>query len=492
MESLRFKSRVIFFVGVLPIFIALLIYALTWAFIFDEGFHLVAAHLIANGKRPYIDFCFPQTPLNAYINAGILILFGNHWKPVHVLAAAYLCVATWLVGDFVQKRIPDERWRTPTALAAAILFGFNLLVVQFGPASQAYAIAMLSTAAAYRAACAAVVSQRLWYALLTGVTAGFGAASTLLTAPIAIVLLAWLFFWNAAGSRIAKAAAFLLGYAIPFAPVFWLFTQGPKQTWFNVVQYQAIFRHVNWGDIGEHDIDALSDWLTSPQALLLMGLFVAAAIFLYRETRTGWTQTTKEFALAASAVFVMGLYISTARPTFGRYFIVAAPLWAILAALGLYVAGRRLASPRHAWWVCGTIIALNYAIFARDMLDEKADDHWSRYEEVAKAVTEVAPLKASLYTDELIYFLLQRDPPSGLEFSYSHKIELPPDQEKLYHVLSNDDVKKQLVSGRYTVFATCSDTAMDDLEPGTYFKQHTQPNDCDLFWELKSPNQPAK
>src|SRR5580698_9263833 len=48
----------------------LMIYSQTVAFTGDEGFHLLAAQLIDSGKRPYIDFCFPQTPLNAYWNAG--------------------------------------------------------------------------------------------------------------------------------------------------------------------------------------------------------------------------------------------------------------------------------------------------------------------------------------------------------------------------------------------------------------------------------------
>lgn len=41
-----------------------MVYAQTPAFTDDEGFHL-AAQLIKAGLRPYLDFCFDQTPLNA-------------------------------------------------------------------------------------------------------------------------------------------------------------------------------------------------------------------------------------------------------------------------------------------------------------------------------------------------------------------------------------------------------------------------------------------
>jgi hypothetical protein len=49
---------------------ALLVYSQTLAYTGDEGFHLIAAQLIRAGMRPYIDFMFPQAPLNAYWNAA--------------------------------------------------------------------------------------------------------------------------------------------------------------------------------------------------------------------------------------------------------------------------------------------------------------------------------------------------------------------------------------------------------------------------------------
>ena len=68
------------------LFAGLLLYSQTLSFAWDEGFHLLAAQLINAGKRPYLDFCFPQTPLNAYLNAGWMRVFGESWRPVHALA----------------------------------------------------------------------------------------------------------------------------------------------------------------------------------------------------------------------------------------------------------------------------------------------------------------------------------------------------------------------------------------------------------------------
>ena len=47
----------------------LLVYSQTLSLTWDEGFHVLAAWLINAGKKPYVDFLFAQTPLNAYWSA---------------------------------------------------------------------------------------------------------------------------------------------------------------------------------------------------------------------------------------------------------------------------------------------------------------------------------------------------------------------------------------------------------------------------------------
>src|ERR1700693_2156227 len=85
---------------------ALLVYAEKWAYTWDEGFHLLAAQLINAGKRPYIDFCFPQTPLNAYWNAEWMRLLGENWRVPHAFAALFTVGAVMLTARFTFLRFP--------------------------------------------------------------------------------------------------------------------------------------------------------------------------------------------------------------------------------------------------------------------------------------------------------------------------------------------------------------------------------------------------
>jgi hypothetical protein len=217
------------------LFAGLLLYSQTHSFSWDEGFHLLAAQLIMSGKRPYLDFCFPQTPLNAYLTAGWMRLFGDTWRAVHVLQAVWVAGAAFLTADFIRSRFPVPGWRLAGAVAAAVAVGMNSQVVLFGTIGQSYGLCLFLIVAAYRLAVVAVEREGASPAAAAGFMAGAAAASSLLTAPVGPVLLLWMALRNRAGSRWVKLAAFLGGGAIAWLPIAWLYRQGPRQTIFNLV-----------------------------------------------------------------------------------------------------------------------------------------------------------------------------------------------------------------------------------------------------------------
>src|ERR1700733_4650725 len=92
MESSDRRPSTVFLFSVLALLTAgLVVYSQTMAFAWDEGFHILTAQLIKHGKRPYIDFVFSQTPLNAYLSAVWMAVFGESWRVPHAFSA--LCSA---------------------------------------------------------------------------------------------------------------------------------------------------------------------------------------------------------------------------------------------------------------------------------------------------------------------------------------------------------------------------------------------------------------
>ncbi len=176
----------------------------TKAFVWDEGFHLVAAQLINGGKRPYIDFCFPQTPLNAYWNAGLMRVFGQSWQVVHLGAALFTAGAVALTADYVFTRFPVARWRLACAIVAALFVGTSTIVIEFCFVGQAYGVSLFLIVAAFRVAVLTVRRRNLFLPFAVGLLAGAAADSSLLTSPVLPVLLLWMMFYDEGGNRWSK------------------------------------------------------------------------------------------------------------------------------------------------------------------------------------------------------------------------------------------------------------------------------------------------
>src|SRR6202050_1184484 len=224
---------------------AIIAYSQTLAFAWDEGFHLLAAQLIARGKRPYLDFIHPQAPLYAYWNATLMRLVGESWRMGHVVSSLAATGAALLTAQFVLTRIEDRSWRLAGALCAMALVGLNSTILWYGTIGQPYAMCLLLTVAAFRLTVLGAERDSTWIAPGAGFCAGAAGACSLLTAPFAPVLLLWTWF-HSRTDRAKKCAMFIAGAVIPSLPLLWLFVQNPRQVLFGVFQFHAFYRAVDW------------------------------------------------------------------------------------------------------------------------------------------------------------------------------------------------------------------------------------------------------
>jgi len=262
-------------------------------------------------------------------------LLGQSWRVPHGLAALFTIGAILLTADFVYRRFPAGSWRLAAAIAAGLAAGLNAMVFEYGPLAQAYGICLLALAAAFRITVRAVDRRGPLLAALAGVFAGVAAGSSLLSAAAAPVLLVWMLFYNRAGRWWTKLIAYGIGTAVPLAPVFRLFWLGPRQTWFNVVQYHTFFRELYWPETTRHDLEILTSWIDSGQALLLGLLAVFGLLYVVR--RSDWPRALKaEFYLCAWLAAALSAWVGRAHPTFARYFVLTVPFVTILAVVGLY------------------------------------------------------------------------------------------------------------------------------------------------------------
>ncbi|MGI8960451.1 MAG: hypothetical protein ACR2IV_11945 [Bryobacteraceae bacterium] len=462
------------------------------AFSLDEGFHLLASQLINRGKSPYLDFCFPQPPLNAYWNAAWMRTFADSWRIPHILAALLVGGAVMLAAGFIFSHFPVPQWRLACALATAFMVAVSVPVVQFGTV-QAYGMCLFLMVAAFRVSVLTVDRKNFLVPLSAGLLAGGAAASSLLTAPLAPVLLVWMLVYNGIGSRFIKSVAFLLGMTIPFLPVLRLFIKAPRVVFFNLVEYQLLYRRVHWEGATPHDIDVLTSWINSSQALLIGGLAIIGLLFI-RSARDWEPRLRAEFFLSGWLAFALTAYLASTHPTFERYFLLAVPFSAIPASVGLYALASHLGNrDRRPLWPTILLIAFFCLGLAKTLYDDRHSYKWRDYEKIAAKVEEVTPRNATLFADEVIYFLTRRPPPSGMEFSYSHKLELPPSFAASLHIISQRELDRSIKTGAFSTIATCADDdRIEQLGLERLYAHQAEVSDCSVFWGIRKLGSSSK
>jgi len=293
-----------------------------------------------------------------------------------------------------------------------------------------------------------------------------------------------MFFNNRAGSRWAKGIAFIISAVIPFAPVFWLFSQGPRVTWFNLVQYHLTYRRLYWPDTTRHDLEILTSWINSGQGLMIGLLALFGLIYV---SRSEWPGPLKsEFYLCAWLAGALSVEIGRAHPTFAQYFLLIVPFLAILAVVGLYAVGSRVLAPDRPFWPVLLVSMLIVLSLGRSLYNDRENYTWSVYERVAREIDRVTPPNALLFADEPIYFLTRRMPPPGFELHYTHKVDLPPADRALLHILTEAEVKSQVQSGIFATAYSCETDEIEDWGLKKLYNQHMDIEECSIFWDVKS------
>ncbi len=461
----------------------LLAYSQTKAFHWDEGFHILTAHLIDTGKRPYLDFFFPQTPLNAYWNAAWMGIFGPSWRVVHAVAALATLGSVLLIAQYLFALFPDHRWQKALALVVLALFGLHSLVWDYGAISQAYPLCLLLVVGAFRAATAAVARPRFGMSALAGALAGAAAACSLLTAAASAVLLIWLWLNNRAGSRWIKVAAFATGAVAPFTPVLILFAHGPHQVIFDILKYHSLYRRLEWEGATAHDIGIVTDWVNGSQSLLLVLLALAGLFFI---KKLGFDPPRRaEFRLCLWLALAIGGQNLFAHPTFPQYFVFLIPFLTVLGAIGFYAVAVRLANPARPRGPVILMFAIAALCLGNSIYDDRDSYTWRRLERVADKVKQVTPKDAPLLAPEQLYVLARWPVPPGMEHDDAHKLQFGPTESARLHVLPKAEVDRQIKAGVFPTAVVCDDDRESEVEGWNVYSQKADFGDCTVFWQYK-------
>lgn len=466
------------------LFVGLVVYSQIQAFSWDEGFHLLAASLIRSGKKPYLDFCFPQTPLNAYFYSAWMRVFGESWRAMHAVASVLTAGAILLTADYFYTRFPVQAWGLAGSIAVALFMGLNNSVVFFGTIAQAYALCLFLLVCSFRVTIFSAGRSSVLFAGLAGLLASGSAGSSLLTALAVPVLLIWMLVTNRAGSRLAKFGAFVVAAIVPFLPVVWLFLESPRVVLFNVIDYQLFDRRARWEGATTHDLSVLTSWVNSGSALLI-GLFAIAG-FIYTVRKAEWPRSVRsELYLCAWLTAAMAIEIGIAHPTFSWYFVFTVPFLAILAVTGIHEITVRLAPGARPGWSVVVVAILLCLSFGRALREDSDEMNWPTMETIARKITDVTPSGAHVWAGEQFFFLTQPPVPDGMEFQASQKLDMPVVEARPLHILPRRELEHRVKTRFYATIEICDDDRIKELGLPELYSKSDEIGACTIFWNQK-------
>jgi hypothetical protein len=161
------------------------------------------------------------------------------------------------------------------------------------------------------------------------------------------------------------------------------------------------------------------------------------------------------------------------------------PFLAILGVPGLYAIGSRMLQSDRPLWPVLLVSLLSAAGLGRAMFDHRTDATWSKYERLAERIDKVTAPGAPLFANEPIYFLTKRLPPTGYELDYTHRVDLPREERARLHIITDEEVKQQVQSGRFATAYSCEDDDSAEYGLKALYRREEKQSDCSIYWEWK-------
>jgi len=91
---------------------------------------------------------------------------------------------------------------------------------------------------------------------------------------------------------------------------------------------------------------------------------------------------------------------------------------------------------------------------------------------------------ASLYADELVYFVTRRVPPSGMECHDSHKLtSLSPAEAAYLHVVQSPERDRMVNAGVFSTAETCDDDEISKFN--RLYTNKAEHAGCAVYWGFK-------
>lgn len=286
----------------------------------DEGFYLLTAKLVFQGRILYHDTLFTQMPLSAYFYGLCMKIVPMGWYSGRIIAA----LLTTALGALLYWHVASICKSWVAGCVAAFLFGSSLSILAWYPIVKTYSLSILLLFAAYMLLADVTSRKGL---LFSGLLLALAIDTRLYLGAIVPVFLVYIYTRRRSLPAPARTYGwFLGGLALGLAPNLPLFVYDPVTFYFDNIGYHTIRTEAGFiGDFHEK-LGTLGRgtglWPTTEaheQPFLILILANAAAVLTGSRVRG----PRAPLATWMAAVIIVVSVLPT--PTFLQYFSAAVP-----------------------------------------------------------------------------------------------------------------------------------------------------------------------
>ncbi len=431
----------------------------------DEGFYILAAKYVLEGKHPYLDFFYPQMPLLPYVYGFWMKIFGISWYSARCLSAVFAIIIGYLIFYYVSHALK----RKDFGILALILYMLSGLTLGWNTVVKTYALSTLFLFAAYLIQAASLhmsfevryfisgfflgmaVNTRLFFiAALPGLMFGFPNDT-----PQCPFFRRWLYLF--------------FGIAIALLPNLFFIFSNSDAYYFGNIGFHAI--RTDEGIIGAIPQKirialgligiSRTEWRTGFQCAVLI-LF---AIYHFISDRS-------EQKPADSTMYIAILLITVSllpTPTYTQYFVVIIPFLIVIAVFGIENMLRRTDNKKQLSYIFIIIIVCylttsvgdiyRYTVSGKDVAGISTAENsinWqiSTVRQVTAKIDEYNPKKNPVINCWPGYFVESESLAlHGMENHFSMFVapKLSEENRRKYNIISYKELEKILIHEEYPI-----------------------------------------
>jgi hypothetical protein len=289
----------------------------------DEGFYLLAARLVFEGKLPYVDFLYTQMPLLPYIYGLWMQFWGESWLSGRLFSA---CLTAGL-GVLLYVHVCSRTRKWTLAIFAVMLFSSSTLMFGWLPVVKTYALSNLLLFACYTLTARVSAASSMGTFFVCGLLLGVSMEVRLYFAAALPVFLLWIWRHPKLIEKGRPIRWFLAGFSSATLPVILLLGMDPGTFIFNTVGIHAMRSGIGLiGGFAQKFAVLLELLIGGPRG---NGIQFSTLLLL-----SVWSFHNKSMErperLALGLAVVLGLICFAPTPSYVQYFCVMFPF--LLAA----------------------------------------------------------------------------------------------------------------------------------------------------------------